>query len=349
MTNRFIFCFIFLYSFLCFSQEYSIDGVLVEVNGDAIAYANVVLIDSNDNIPLLGTTTNGAGYFNLEGIYAGNYKITITYLGFKPYSKSLVIDAKIDLGNVILEEDFQELDGVTIIAKRPTIDRQVDRVVFNVENSTLSNNNVLDVLKHTPGVLVHDGSISVKQSTPIVYMNDRRVYLSDKEVLQLLEATSANNVKSIEVITSPPAKYDAEGGSVINIITSKNVVSGYRGTVFGDYKQGSEYPKYALGTSQFFKTNKLNTYLNYSISPRKDFRNIKDNINFIEADQVVSSWNTDYNRTRETTNQNINANIDYEINDKSTLSFSTSMLLAPREGVIIDVNSLTAKTNNFFL
>ena len=81
--------------------------------------------------------------------------------------------------------------------------------------------------------------------------------------------------------------------------------------------------------------------MNYSISPRKDFRNEKSNINFIENSQIVSSWDTDYNRTRETANQNINANIDYEINSKNTLSFSTSMLLAPREGVLNNINSFT--------
>ena len=226
MSHRIISCFIFLYSFLCFSQEYSVGGILIDSNKGAIAYANVIITDSKALKPLLGTSTNESGVFILENIKAGKYTISITYLGFKSYSKEILIDRNIDLGPVILEENPQELNGVTIIAKRPTVKRYVDRLVFNVENSTLSNNNMLDVLKNTPGVLVHDGSILIKRSTPIVYINDRRVYLSESEVIQLLEASSANNIKSIEVITNPPAKYDAEGGSVINIITSKNVIAG---------------------------------------------------------------------------------------------------------------------------
>ena len=240
----------------------------------------------------------------------------------------------------------EKLDDVTIVAKRPTVKRMVDRLVFNVENSTLSNNNVLDVLNHTPGVLISDGKISIKQSTPVVYMNDRRVHLSSQEVLQLLEGTSATNIKSIEVITSPPAKYEAEGGSVLNIVTSKNIIAGYNGSVFGNYKQGSEFPKYSFGTSHFFKTKKLNTYLNYSISPRKDYRSSEEFINFIENDQVTSRWETDFERIRKTANQNINANLDYQLNENNSLGFSTSMLISPRSNTQTNANSVTDVFNN---
>ncbi|GGZ70203.1 outer membrane beta-barrel protein [Algibacter mikhailovii] len=341
MIIRIISCLVLLCSFLSFSQEYSISGKLIDINDEPIAYANVVLLDMQDSNPIFGTTTNESGDFTVSNIKPEKYEIKITYLGFKPFTKNIFVDNNIDFGEIVLEENQQELEGVIVIAKRPTVTRSVDRLVFNVENSTLSNSNVLDVLKHTPGVIVHDGSIKIKQSNAVVYMNDKRVYLTEQEILQLLEATTANNIKSIEVITNPPAKYDAEGGAVINIKTIKNIVSGYRGSVTGDYKQGSEYPKYSFGTSHFFKTKKLNTYFNYSISPRKDFRNLKDKVNFIENSEIVSSWDSDYNRTRETINQNINASIDYEIDDRNTLSFSTNMLLAPNEGGRNDVNSLT--------
>ena len=93
---------------------------------------------------------------------------------------------------------------------------------------------------------------------------------------------SATNIKSIEIITDPPAKYEAQGGAVINIITSRNIPFGYSRSIYSDYKMGSEYPKYSFGTNHFFRTEKINAYINYNISPRKDFRHIADFINFID-------------------------------------------------------------------
>lgn len=341
MLKRLISCFIFLFTWFCFSQQFSVKGNINDSNNKPIAYANIIITNNENPEVIKGTTTNDAGAFIIENIDKGDFTIKISFLGFEDYSKAITLNKNVDLGVIILKESLQELDGVTVVAKRPTVKRLVDRLVFNVENSTLSNNNVLDVLKHTPGVMVNNEKITIKQSTPIIYINDRRIHLSSNEVQQLLEGTSASNIKSIEVITSPPAKYEAEGGSVLNIITSKNIIAGYNGSVFGNYKQGSEFPKYALGTSHFFKTKKLNTYLNYSISPRKDFRSNEEFVNFLDNNQVTSSWETDYSRVRETANQNINANIDYELDKRNNLGFSTSMLISPRANTQTNSNSIT--------
>lgn len=341
MFKNLTFYFFFIFTSICFSQQFAISGSVNDLNNKSIAYANVVIVSKENTEIIKGTTTNDDGVFRIENIDKGNYIIKISFLGFENYSKDLELNANIDLGLILLKENNQELEGVIVVAKRPTIKRLVDRLVFNVENSTLSNNNVLDVLKHTPGVLVDNDKITIKQSTPIIYINDRRVHLSSNEVQQLLEGTSASNIKAIEVITNPPAKYEAEGGSVLNIVTNKNIIAGYNGSVFGNYKQGSEFPKYSLGTSHFFKAKKLNTYLNYSISPRKDYRNNDEFVNFIEGGQTTSSWETDFERVRETSNQNINANIDYEVDKRNSLGFSSSMLISPRKNTQTNSNSIT--------
>lgn len=330
------------FSTFCYSQNYSIKGLLQDESKQPIAFANAVLIDLDSINIIKGTITNEVGRFALENLKAGEYIFKISFLGFKEYTTRVELDRDIDFEVITLKETVQELNGVTVIAKRPTIKRLVDRTIFNVENSTLSNNNVLDLLKYAPGVLVNNGTLSVKNSIPTVYINDRKIHLSIEEVQQLLEGTPANNIKSIEVITSPPAKYEAEGGAVLNIVTSKNIIAGYNGSVFGNYKQGSEFPKYSFGTSHFFKTKKLSTYLNYNISPRKEFRHNNEFINFINEDDLVfSSWETDFKRTSKSTNQNINGNIDYNINDKNNLGFSTNILVAPRKNSKTRTNSET--------
>ncbi|WP_298238299.1 outer membrane beta-barrel family protein [uncultured Algibacter sp.] len=341
MLQKLISFYLLFFCVFGYAQDSIIEGKINDQNKQPIAYVNVVIKSAVDSTFVAGTSTNEVGYFQLEGIKKGNYLLEISFIGYSKKSIDLDLSVNVNIGTIVLSEESQELAGVTVIAKRPTVKRLVDRIVFNVENSTLSNSNVLDVLKNTPGVIVNDGSISVKNSTPTVYINDRKVHLSSNEVQQLLEGTSATNLKSIEVITNPPAKYEAEGGAVLNIVTSKNIIAGYNGSVFGNYKQGSEFPKYSFGTSHFFRTKNLNTYLNYSISPRKDFRNNSEFINFIEEDQIISRWETDYRRVRDNANQNINANIDYTLDKRNAIGFSTSMLISPRENTKTQVNSET--------
>lgn len=341
MFTKLISYFFFLFSILCVSQNIVLEGVVKDIGNNPIVFSNVTLHNIEDDSFIRGTATNKQGEFKFQDLKSGSYKLKVSFLGFDEFEGIYTINKSLNIKTIVLEEKNEELDGIIVVAKRPTVKRLVDRLVFNVENSTLSNNNVLDVLKNTPGVLVQDESITVKNSEPIVYINDRRVHLSSNEVIQLLEGTSATNVKSIEVITNPPAKYEAEGGAVLNIVTSKNIIAGYNGSVFGNYKQGSEFPKYSLGTSHFFRTKKLNTYINYNISPRKDFRDNDEFINFIENDQITSSWETDFKRTRENANQNINANIDYELDENNSLGFSTSILISPRKNTQTSVNSGT--------
>ncbi|WP_100615815.1 outer membrane beta-barrel family protein [Confluentibacter citreus] len=332
----------YIFSFSLVAQDLTLSGKVIDVNNIPIAYTNVVLSLNEDATSLTGSTTDDTGFFKIENLKSGQYQLKITYLGFKTYTQNINLNTNTNLNTIILEESTEELDGVMVVAKRPTVKRLVDRLVFDVENSTLSNNNVLDVLKFSPGVFVNDGKITVKNSEPIIYINDRRIHLSSSEVQQLLEGTSAANIKSIEVITNPPAKYEAEGGAVINIVISKNIISGYNGSIFGNYRQGFQYPKYAVGTSHFFKTEKLNTYINYNVSPRKDFRHNDEFVNFFDSNNInTSSWETDYDRIKKSSDHNLNANIDYDFNEFNSLGFSTNILVSPRKSTKFNANSIT--------
>ncbi|WP_203258710.1 outer membrane beta-barrel protein [Hyunsoonleella ulvae] len=341
MYKRITLLFTLFLSFLGFTQNYSIEGIVKDEKQSSIAFANVILEDPQNTENLTGTTTDEQGYFKFEDLKSKTYNLTISFLGFERFSAKIKLVGNVDFKTIVLKRNEEVLNEVVVTAKRPTVKRLVDRIVFNVENSTLSNGNVLDVLKHTPGVIVRDGSISVKNTSPVVYINDRRVHLSIDEVQQLLEATPANNIKSVEVITNPPAKYDAEGGAVLNIKTSKNIIAGYHGSVFGSYQQGFQFPKFSLGTSHFFKSKKLSAYINYNISPRKDFRNNLEEINFIDNNSIVSSWETDFKRERESDNQNITGTITYDFNERNSLNFTANTLIAPREHSRTRVNSLT--------
>jgi outer membrane receptor protein involved in Fe transport len=208
---------------------------------------------------------------------------------------------------------------------------------------------MLQVLKPTPGILVLDSGISIKGSEPTVYINNRKVHLSSDELVELLESSSANNIKSIEVITNPSAKYDGESGTVVNIIMSKNLITGYRGSVFANYTQGI-FPRYNVGTSHFFKKDKISFNLNYNYTNSKINREEDTNINYFDNNNVVDEiWNTNINRNTWSETHNLNFNFDYFINDNSTLSLSSTMLYLPYFKYRLNNNTVISDSDLDFL
>lgn len=331
-----------IFSFSLTAQNLTLSGKVTDTNNTPVAYANIILLMDADSTVLNGTASDENGFFKIDNLEIGNYQLKITYLGYKPHLQNIQFDGSSDSITITLEESIEALSDVLIVAQRPTVRRLADRLVFDVENSTLSNANVFDVLKYTPGVFVDNGVITVKNSEPIIYINDRRVHLSSSDVQQLLEGTSAANIKSIEVITNPPARYEAEGAAVINIVTSKNIIAGYNGSIFGTYRQGFEFAKYSVGTSHFFKTNKLNTHLNYNASPRKDFRHNDEFVNFFDSNNVYTSrWETDYNNIKKSSDHNLNAAIDYDFNEYNSLGLSTNVIVSPRKSTKNNATSVT--------
>ena len=143
-----------------------------------------------------------------------------------------------------------------------------------------------DILKRTPGVIVSQGNLLVKNRPATVYINDRKVYLSSQELQQLLEGFSAENIKSVEVITNPPARYDAEGGAILNIKTSKNISIGYKGSLNASNTIAIE-PKYNIGTSHYYKTDWLNMYLSYNYNDRDLYKNDESFIEYYTPNGVL--------------------------------------------------------------
>ncbi|MFV0541226.1 MAG: TonB-dependent receptor domain-containing protein, partial [Aestuariibaculum sp.] len=329
-----------------FCQKFTLVGTVLDEEQASLPYANVILTEQGGSSTFLkGTICNENGVFELENIKKGTYRLKVSIICYKEYTTTISILEDTKLASIILKEDIQSLDSVTLVAKRPKISRKIDRLVFNIENTAISNDNILEVLKHAPGIFVNNGTIKVKTSTPVIYINNKKVHLSLEEVQQLLEGTSASNVKEIEVITNPPVEYEAEGSAVINIVTSKNIITGYNGSVYGKYAQGYKYPKYNLGTSHFFKTKKWNTYLNYGFSPKKEFRHNNENVKFSEHTSETY-WKTNYERTKKFQIHNFNANVDYQISENDNLGFTTSMLVAPKSNNLTNIGSVTDVFNN---
>ena len=341
--------FFFLLPLSVFSQNVSVTGTVKDAENMPIYFANAVLLSASDSTAIKGASTNEKGVFELENIEANNYLLKISFIGFNDFNQAINVSSQdINLGEIILTESEEALDEVNIIVKKPTIKKEVDKLIFGVENTALSEGSLLQVVKSTPGVLVLDNQIFVKGSNPTVYINNRRVQLSSEEVLQLLEGSPANAIKSIEVITNPSASYDAESGVVLNIIMNKNLITGYRGSVFANYTQGV-FPRYNVGISNYFKTDKINVFANYNYSDSKINRHNEDDVFYMDTNhQVEEIWRSSVNRNTWKKSHNLNFNVDFLLNENNTLSLSSNMLWTPYFKYKINNNTNVYDTNNVF-
>jgi len=326
----------FVFTILCvlffstvFGQEYSISGEVKDDQGLSIAYANIILIKELDSTITTGTSSDDLGKFITNKINSGSYIIKVSFIGFEDFSKTILLENDIVLETIVLKESVETLSEVELVYKKPTLKKEADRLVFNVANTALIEGTMLQVIKSTPGILVLDSGISIKGSEPTVYINDRKVHLSSSELTELLESSSANSIKSIEVITNPSAKYDAESGAVVNIVMSKNLISGYRGSLFTNYTQGV-FPRYNVGTSHFFKNEKISFNVNYNYTKSKINRDDKDVVNYVDSNSILDEvWTSTLNRNTWSDSHNLNYNFDYYLDDNNILSLSSTMLYVP--------------------
>lgn len=329
-----------------FGQDIFIKGQLFDSKDNKIAYASVMLLRVNDSTIVKGVSTDELGDFEFQKVTASNYLLKVSFLGYHDFFKTITVKKDVVLDKIVLTENLETLNQVNLVYKQPTLKREADRLIFNVENSALIEGNILQVLKNTPGVIVLDNEFLVKNIQPTIYINDRRMHLSSTELSQLFEGASANNIQSVEVITNPSAKYDADSGVVVNIKMSKNLIAGYKGSVFANYTQGV-FPRYSLGTSHFFKTEKLNVYVNYNYTDSKINRHNNEDVFYLDDNKnITETWKSTINRNTWSKTHNLNSNISYAFDAKNTLEFSTSILWLPDFDYLVKNRTTMFDTNN---
>lgn len=344
---------VFFAFFAASAQEtYQVSGILVDADSDtSISYANAVLLQEGNVVT--GSSSEVSGIFTISHIHTGKYTLKISFVGYETYLQELDIVKDINLGTIQMKKDAESLENVVISAKKPIIKRETDRLVFNIKGTALTEDTTWEVLRRTPGIIIINNSLSVKNTTPIVYINDRRVQLSAAEIYQLLEGTPATTVRAVEVITNPPAKYDAQGGTIVNIVMDKNLILGYHGSVYGNITQGV-FPRYNAGINQFYKHNKLNVFINYNYSHSKLNRYNEEQVNYLDNSTTTTSiWNSNIKRNTWSNQHNINTNIDYDFDASNTLSFSGNLLYLPywKRKTLTDllVNDVTSANEDFAL
>ncbi|HCO86400.1 MAG TPA: hypothetical protein DIT95_23105, partial [Arenibacter sp.] len=310
-------------------QEYKVSGHVKQTDGTELAFANILLYKVSDTSFFKGAASDEKGFFSFDDIIGNQYLMRASYIGSYSNYKLVEVNSDLDIGPLFIDDKGQELNEVVVVSQKPTLEQKVDRLVFNIENTALSDSDLWDVLKSTPTVFVMNDEIKVKGESGVqIMINDKKVNLPPEDILNLLSGTSAKGVQSIEVITTPPAKYDAEGGTLINIKMKKNLIAGYNGAVYNKYSQ-AVFPRQMFGTGHFFKSKQLEASFNYSYSQNKILTNYTDITNFIEDGQIRDTWTSDLEVIYRSKKHNTSAFVDYAFDDNNTISFSSIATLTP--------------------
>jgi hypothetical protein len=312
-----------------FAQTFEVSGTVKDRAGELVPFANVVLLHVHDSSLVKGASADEHAYFTIPAVDPDIYYIQARYFGYRSLPVPIDIRNDLTIGALFMEQDSELLDEVVLTAKQPSIERKADRMVFHVENTVLSQGTTWDLLRNTPGVVNVQGRLEIRGQGATIYLNDRKVQLTQTEIQDLLEGLSGTAISSIEVLPNPPARYEAEGGPILNIVTNRNIVPGYKGSVQGAITQAI-YPKYSLGTSHYIKTGRLNLFANYVFNPRKEFKEDDSHINFID-DQggTYARWNTIlYKTTRSQAHQG-NLIADYELDEHNSLNLTSNLSFSP--------------------
>lgn len=211
-----------------------ISGVVKDsTNAQAVEFANVALIDPATNKPVNGAVADDKGKFTINKVAAGRYIVEVSFIGYGTKRIPVNITDKkkdIELGNISIASDDKVLKEVVIEGQKNLVEEKVDRTIYNAENDqTSKGGDATDVLRKVPMLSVDlDGNVSMRGSQNIrVLINNKPSTIAANSVADALKQIPADQIKTVEVITSPSAKYDAEGsGGIINIITKKNNLQG---------------------------------------------------------------------------------------------------------------------------
>ncbi len=240
------------------SKDYikgNVSGKIIDSKtGEILEYANISLTNIKWDKIIEGTISDAKGRFSMNKIRTGSYKISVSYLGYEIQSVNFELTKKkpdIKLGDILLVSNNEMLSEVKIIEQKPIFESKIDKIVYNAENDMNEGlNDATDVLRKTPLLTVDlEGEVSLRGSKNIKFLvNGKASTFFSSDIATALQMIPADEIKSIEVITSPGAKYDGEGDAgIVNIITKRKVIDGYKSTINGSF--GNRMNKQSLNLS----------------------------------------------------------------------------------------------------
>ncbi len=312
-----------------FSQPLTTGKITGQISDNAqkvVEFANVTLHRAADSSLAKGVLSTERGLFEFENITEGRYFVRVSQLGYQsfksPYFQVTAENPTIKLAAIQLEESSKTLSEVNVRASKPFIERQLDKIVVNVENSLVSTGaSAIEVLERSPNVAVdQDGKLSLKGKQGVIVMIDGKPsQLSGDDLSNFLKGLPSNSIEKIEIITNPSSKYDAAGNAgIINIRLKKDQKLGMNGTANLSYGQG-QYEKINGGLSLNYRNKKWNYFGNYNYAYRKQFGNLTLYRKFKTDGLLQSVYDQDTYTIFSFKTHTARAGADYYLSKKTTV------------------------------
>ena len=324
---------------LLMSQNFTLSGKVIDQQTKTpLEYCTISILDSNTNQLVEGGITNTDGSFSIE-VTKGTYTVLIDYISFESKKiETLAIDSDKDLGTVLMEINTQQLENVVVYREKTEVEIRLDKRIYNVgKDLTIRGGTVSDVLDNVPSVTVDiEGNVALRGDQNVrILINGKPSSLVGVSGGEALRQLPAESIDKVEVITSPSARYEAEGSAgIINIILVKNKFGGFNGSLSSNIA----YPKsFGVSGNLNYRTKKYNLFLNSGYNNGTSIGNSYYKSEFLKPegnDELIENRVFDRNRV----GWNTNAGIEYFITEKSSLT--TSLFLSDRDNNNIATNQL---------
>ena len=335
MTKKILTSFILLFTTLIFAQnekEITVKGKIVDASTQTpLEYATIVFTSTADASDVTGGITDTKGNYNIK-VAAGTYNISYEYIGFKKLTiNNKSITSNTNLGTTSLSVDAETLDEIEIVAEKTTVDIRLDKKIYNIgKDLTTAGGTVSDALNNVPSVSVDiEGGISLRGNENVrILINGKPSALAGFGDSNVLSQLPAEAIERVEVITSPSARYDAEGtAGILNIILRQKETLGFNGSI--NLNAGNP-DLVGVATTLNYRTEKFNLFSNigfrYFDAPRTsdsdtyyfDYLDEDGILQTPEYRQIIE----DQDVTRLNRNYNGNIGMEYFLSDKTSLTGS---------------------------
>ncbi|MBC3784719.1 TonB-dependent receptor domain-containing protein [Spirosoma utsteinense] len=325
-------------------------GVVVDsTTGKPVEFASIALINAQTKKPIDGTVADDKGQFTLNKLPQGEFQVLISFVGYRNKTVSSVkLDRRGDvaLGTVKLAPDVRTLNEVQVVGQQALVEEKVDRIVYNADKDvTAKGGDATDIMRKVPLLSVDlDGNVSLRGSSNVrVLINNKPSTIVASSVADALKQIPADMIKTVEVITSPSAKYDAEGSAgIINIITKKTTLQGFTLNVdSGVGNRGSN-----LGLNGNLRTGKMGFSLSGYGRANYNVRGA-----FANTQQIFgSNGTTTTEQSASTRNQGVFGQYtlgwDYDISKNSAIT--ASLRYGARNNTVFQDNFLTKTSGLYF-
>ena len=296
------------------SAQQKLNGTVNDEQGKPLDAATVTL---SQNGQVVNSQLADMGKFTFANLNQSPYQLSVSLIGYKALLRTFNLPK--DSLKLQLLSDSKQLQEVAITFKKPTIERKIDRVVFNVENSIMaSGGSAWEALAKAPGVqTTNEGTIKTNNKGTTVYMDGKPVRLSGDDLSAYLQSIPSANIAKIEVMANPSSKYEAQGGAVINIVSKKSKADGFNASLSGGYTRG-EMNRYTGNGVFNYRKDKLNIFGSYGYSDR-DIKRHLDSYTIFQSTGSYAYWDATRASIGTSKASNYTAGADYNLTDNQVV------------------------------